>query len=40
MEKTIAGNTIDLNDDGYMTDPSQWNREVASELAKEEEIES
>lgn len=39
MEKTIAGNTIDLNDDGYMTDASQWNREVASELAKEEEIE-
>jgi len=39
MEKTIAGNTINLNDDGYMTDPSQWNREVAGELAKEEEIE-
>jgi tRNA 2-thiouridine synthesizing protein E len=37
--KTIAGKEIDLNEDGYMTDPSQWNEDVANELAKEEEIE-
>jgi tRNA 2-thiouridine synthesizing protein E len=38
-QKTIAGKTIDLNDEGYMTDASQWTREVAAELAKEEGIE-
>jgi tRNA 2-thiouridine synthesizing protein E len=38
-QKTIAGKTIDFNDEGYMTDASQWTREVAAELAKEEGIE-
>lgn len=38
-EKTIAGVTVDINEDGYMTDPSQWTREVAVELAKEHNIE-
>ena len=37
--KTIAGQSIEVNDEGYMTDASQWNREVASEMAKEEGIE-
>jgi len=37
--KTIAGQSIELNDEGYMVDASQWNREIASELAKEEGIE-
>jgi tRNA 2-thiouridine synthesizing protein E len=39
MEKTIAGVTITLNDEGYLTDPQQWNEDVAKEIAKEEEIE-
>ena len=38
-QKTIAGQTVDVNDEGYMTDASQWNREIALEMAKEEGIE-
>ncbi|MCD6201761.1 MAG: TusE/DsrC/DsvC family sulfur relay protein [Bacteroidales bacterium] len=37
--KTIAGIEIQVNDEGYMMDASQWTPEVASELAKEEGIE-
>ena len=37
--KTIAGQSIEVNDEGYMTDASQWSREIAAELAKEEGIE-
>jgi len=36
--KTIAGVTIDVNEEGYMTDSSQWTKEVAAEIAKEEGI--
>lgn len=39
MEKTIANTTVNVNDDGYLTDLSQWNKEVGIELAKENEIE-
>ena len=38
-QKTIAGQSIDVNDEGYLTDASQWSREIAAELAKEEGIE-
>ncbi len=38
-QKTIAGQNIEVNEEGYMLDPSQWTREVAAELAKEEGIE-
>jgi TusE/DsrC/DsvC family sulfur relay protein len=38
-QKTYAGITVEVNDEGYMTDASQWNREVAAELAREEGIE-
>jgi tRNA 2-thiouridine synthesizing protein E len=37
-EKTINGTTITVDDDGFMTDRSQWNREVAAALAEEEEV--
>ncbi|MCH7224656.1 TusE/DsrC/DsvC family sulfur relay protein [Haloferula sp. A504] len=37
-EKTINGTTITVDDDGFMTDHSQWNREVAAALAEEEEV--
>lgn len=37
-QKEIAGVTIDVDDNGYMTDTSQWSREIALELAKEAEI--
>jgi dissimilatory sulfite reductase related protein len=38
-KKQIAGVTVDLDDEGYMTQHAQWNREVAAALAKEEGIE-
>jgi len=37
--KTIAGQTVELNDEGYMTESSQWNRDIATEMAKEDGIE-
>ena len=39
MEKVLAGSTIAVNEDGYLTDFSQWSKEVAMEIAKEEGIE-
>ena len=37
-QKTIAGQSVEVNDEGYMVDASQWNREIAAEMAKEEGI--
>lgn len=37
--KTYAGISVDVNDEGYLNDPSQWTKEVAAEIAKEEGIE-
>ena len=37
-QKQIAGVTIDVDDEGYMTNHAQWNRDVADALAKEEGI--
>ena len=28
-QKTIAGQAVDVNDEGYLVDASQWNREIA-----------
>jgi tRNA 2-thiouridine synthesizing protein E len=36
--KTIAGKTIQVNDEGFMTDPNQWDKDVAVEIAREEGI--
>ena len=36
--KTINGVTVDVNEEGYFTNPSQWNKEIAVEIAKEEGI--
>ncbi len=33
--QTIAGQEVDLDEEGFMTDPSQWNREVAEQLAEQ-----
>lgn len=36
--RTIAGKTVQVNDEGFMTDPGEWTREIAVELAKGEGI--
>lgn len=38
-QKTIAGVNLEVTEDGYLEDPSQWNEEIAKEMAKEEGIE-
>ncbi len=35
---TIAGVQIESNEEGFLVDPSQWNDEVAVELARREGI--
>lgn len=37
---TIAGVAVDLNDEGFFTDPNQWTKEIAVELARNEGIEA
>ena len=37
--KTYAGQSVEVNDEGYLVDASQWSREIAAEIAKEEGIE-
>jgi dissimilatory sulfite reductase related protein len=32
--ETIAGHEIDVDDEGFMTDSSQWTEDLAPELAK------
>jgi dissimilatory sulfite reductase related protein len=36
--REIAGKTVDVNDDGFMTNPAQWDRDIASAIASEEGI--
>jgi tRNA 2-thiouridine synthesizing protein E len=36
--KTIAGKAVQVNDEGFMTNPSEWTRDIAVEVAKEEGI--
>ncbi len=36
--KNICGETIEVNEEGFMTNPSQWNKDLAVELAREEGI--
>ena len=37
-QKNIAGVTVDVNEEGYLSDSSQWTKEMAAEIAKEEGI--
>ena len=34
----IAGTTVQVDEEGFMTDPSQWSREIAVQLAGQEGI--
>ena len=38
MEKTIAGKNITVNEEGYLTDFSQWDEQVGEALATEANI--
>lgn len=38
-EKTLAGKTVEVTDEGYLVNAGDWSKEVAVELAKEEGIE-
>ena len=37
--KSYAGVNVEINDDGYMTDSSQWTKEIATDIAKQEGVE-
>ena len=37
-ELTLNGTSVDVNDEGYLTDPSQWTEEMAPELANTVDI--
>ncbi|MBT8182637.1 MAG: TusE/DsrC/DsvC family sulfur relay protein [Maribacter sp.] len=39
MDLTIAGIRLDVTEEGYLTDVSQWNEEIAKEIAQKEDIE-
>jgi TusE/DsrC/DsvC family sulfur relay protein len=36
--ETIAGHQVDVNEEGFMTDASQWSEELAVEIARREGI--
>jgi tRNA 2-thiouridine synthesizing protein E len=38
MERTIAGKTIAVNEEGYLTDFKQWDKSIGEELAAEAKI--
>ena len=38
--KEIAGVSVDVTEDGYLTNPEQWTEAIAAEIAAEEDIAS
>ncbi len=34
--RQIAGKTVTVNEEGFMTNPSEWTKEIAVEIAREE----
>lgn len=38
-EKTYAGKTVEVTDEGYLVNREDWTAEIAAEMAKEEGIE-
>ncbi|RKY78796.1 sulfur relay protein DsrC [candidate division KSB1 bacterium] len=37
-ELKLGKYTVETGEDGYMTNPDQWNKEIAEEIAKQENI--
>lgn len=35
MQKQLGGQEVDVDEQGYMQNPDQWNGEIAKEIAKE-----
>jgi len=38
MKKNIAGTEVEVNEEGYLTDMTQWNEAIAATIAVEEGI--
>ncbi len=36
--REIAGVTVQVNDEGFLTDPNEWTREIAAEIARDEGV--
>jgi tRNA 2-thiouridine synthesizing protein E len=36
--RVIAGKTVQVNEEGFLTNPAEWTKEIAVEIAKEEGI--
>jgi len=36
--QTIAGQAIEVDEEGFLADPQQWNREIGAEIARENGI--
>jgi len=36
--KIIAGKTVNVNDEGFLTNPAEWTKEIAAEIARDEGI--
>jgi dissimilatory sulfite reductase related protein len=36
--KVFGGKTVQVNDEGFMTNPAEWDKDIAVEIAKEEGI--
>jgi len=36
--RTYAGATVQVNDEGFLTNPAEWNKDIAAVIAKEEGI--
>jgi tRNA 2-thiouridine synthesizing protein E len=34
--REIAGKTVQVNEEGFMTDPTEWDKDIAAAIAKEE----
>jgi len=38
--QTYAEQTVQVNEEGYLTDPNEWSKDIAVEIAKEEGIDN
>ncbi len=36
--RVIAGKTVHVNDEGFMTDPGEWDKDIATAIAAEEGV--